>query len=133
GRLRVRAKLDELQKRSRGEQKSERRSHNASVAVSAEKRGERERQTVRGTSPGLELDLRGTTVEEAVNRVDSYIDAAYVAGLPFVRIIHGKGTGALRKAIRDVLHDHPLVSRYARGDEKEGGDGVTVVNLANMN
>ncbi len=52
-----------------------------------------------------------------------------MAGLPFVRIIHGKGTGALRKAIRDILHGHPLVSRYVRGDEKEGGDGVTVVNL----
>ena len=131
GRLRVRAKLDEIQKR--GERKAEKtRARAAAPAIPAErpKERQRDRQIVRGTSPGLELDLRGTTIEEAVNRVDDYIDAAYVAGLPFVRIIHGKGTGALRKAVREMLHNHPLVQRYERGNEKEGGDGVTVVNLA---
>ena len=86
--------------------------------------------TSRGASPGLELDLRGLRVDDGLSQLDSYLDAAYVAGLPFVRIIHGKGTGAMRTAIRDVLHGHPLVSHYERGGEKEGGDGVTVVNLA---
>ncbi len=124
GRLRVRAKLDELQKRTKSERKA------SQVAAEKRERNERDRQMVRGQSPGLELDLRGARVEDAVSQVDSYIDAAYVAGLPFVRIIHGKGTGALRKAIREALHGHPLVSNYKRGDEKEGGDGVTVVNLA---
>ena len=52
-----------------------------------------------------------------------------MAGLPFVRIINGKGTGALRTAIRKQLDGHPLGKRYQRGDEKEGGDGVTVVSL----
>ncbi len=52
-----------------------------------------------------------------------------MAGLPFERIIHGYGTGALRTAIRDVLRKHPLVRSYERGNEKEGGDGVTVVNM----
>jgi DNA mismatch repair protein MutS2 len=61
--------------------------------------------------------------------VEEYIDAAYMAQLPFVRIIHGKGTGALRRAIRERLHNHPLIERYAGGEEKEGGDGVTVVNF----
>jgi DNA mismatch repair protein MutS2 len=53
--------------------------------------------------------------------------------LPFVRIIHGKGTGALRKAIRDALSQHPLVNNFQRGNEKEGGDGVTVVNMVELN
>jgi DNA mismatch repair protein MutS2 len=125
GRLRVRAKLDELEKRPRSERK-------ASRQPAGRERNERDRQMTRGASPGLELDLRGAKVEDALSQVDSYIDAAYMAGLPFVRIIHGKGTGALRKAIREALHQHPLVSNYQRGDEKEGGDGVTVVNLAEI-
>jgi DNA mismatch repair protein MutS2 len=81
----------------------------------------------------LELDLRGMRVEDGLEKIESYIDSAYLAGLPFVRIIHGKGTGALRKAIREALHNHPLVSKYERGGEKEGGDGVTVVTLVPMN
>ncbi len=113
GRLRVRAKLDEVERRGESERKEK----------------ARENRSERGASPGLELDLRGARVEDALEKVDGYLDAAYMAGLPFVRIIHGKGTGALRKAIRDVLHAHPLVSKYTRGEEKEGGDGVTVVNL----
>jgi DNA mismatch repair protein MutS2 len=117
GRLRVRAKLDEIERR--GE--------------SAKREKTREPHLDRSPSPGLELDLRGARVEDALAQVDGYLDAAYMAGLPFVRIIHGKGTGALRKAIRDVLHGHPLVSKYERGTEKEGGDGVTVVNLVPMN
>jgi DNA mismatch repair protein MutS2 len=101
--------------------------------VPTRQKAERERAVAtRAQSPGLELDLRGVTVEEALARIENYIDSAYMAGLPFVRIIHGKGTGALRKAIRDALHQHPLVSNYKRGDEKEGGDGVTVVNLATI-
>jgi DNA mismatch repair protein MutS2 len=130
GRLRVRAKLDELEKRSKSDRKSNTR--RSSAPAESRDRSERDRQMERGKSPGLELDLRGARVEDAVSQVDSYIDSAYVAGLPFVRIIHGKGTGALRKAIRDALHEHPLVSRYERGNEKEGGDGVTVVNLADL-
>jgi DNA mismatch repair protein MutS2 len=83
----------------------------------------------RGKSPGLELDLRGTRVEEAVQAAEEYVDAAYMAHLPFVRIIHGKGTGVLRKSIRDMLKAHALVAKFAPGSAKEGGDGVTVVTL----
>src|SRR5258708_18660818 len=110
GRLRVRAKMDEIQKRSNTESKAEKQK-----ARNME-RNDRDLSMARGMSPGLELDLRGTTVEDAVDRVDNYLDAAYIAGLPFVRIIHGKGTGALRKAIRDSLHRHPLVRHYERGE-----------------
>ncbi len=81
-------------------------------------------------SPGMELDLRGQTTDEALHVLDGYLDQAYLAGLPFVHIIHGKGSGALRAAVRDALKNHPLVKTYRSGREGEGGDGITVVNLA---
>jgi DNA mismatch repair protein MutS2 len=81
-------------------------------------------------SPGFELDLRGETTEEALYRLDRYLDDAYLVGLPWVRIIHGKGTGALRAAVGDALRAHPLVNSYEPGKEGEGGDGVTVARLA---
>ena len=80
-------------------------------------------------SPGLELDLRGQTTEEALPRLERYLDDAYLVGLPWVRIIHGKGTGALRAAVRDEFQRHPLVASYEPGKEGEGGDGVTVAKL----
>ncbi len=85
--------------------------------------------TARPPSPGLELDLRGLRVEEALPRLDKYLDEAHLAGLPHVRIIHGKGTGALRQATRQQLEGHPLVVSYRPGDRYEGGDGVTVAEL----
>jgi DNA mismatch repair protein MutS2 len=117
GRLRLRARLEELAPRSHGESKREKkRSRTRRSALASESRV----VASYPASPGLELDLRGQTVEDALPRLEDYLDAAYMAGLPFVRIIHGKGTGALRAAIRDGLRGHPLVKNYARGGEKEG-------------
>lgn len=128
GRLRMRARLDDLMVRSKSESKRDTKKRR----VATEPRGAartREQAATRGAGPGLELDLRGETIEDAVPTLEDYLDAAYMAGMPFVRIIHGKGTGALRSAIRDRLHRHPLVKKYERGGPKEGGDGVTVVSL----
>jgi DNA mismatch repair protein MutS2 len=80
-------------------------------------------------SPGIELDLRGQRAEDALDELERYLDAAYLAGLPFVRIIHGKGTGRLRQAVREALSSHPHVSRHETGGEKEGGDGVTIAKF----
>ena len=66
------------------------------------------RRPAKPPSPGMELDLRGLTVDDMLIELDRYLDTAYLAGLPFVRIIHGKGTGALRQAVRDELRGHPL-------------------------
>ncbi|NOZ48830.1 MAG: endonuclease MutS2 [Chloroflexi bacterium] len=77
-------------------------------------------------SPGIELDLRGLRVDETLERLDEYIDAAYLAELPWARIIHGKGTGALRQVVRDFLRQHPVISKFRSGEQGEGGDGVTV-------
>ena len=82
--------------------------------------------------PKMEIDLRGIRVEEGVDRVDTYIDSAYNGQLPWVRIIHGKGTGALRNAVRDLLKQHPLVKDFRSGESGEGGDGVTVVHMVNV-
>lgn len=83
----------------------------------------------RPSSPGMELDLRGMTVDDMLIELDRYLDQAYRAGLPFVRIIHGKGTGALRQAVREELRGHPLVSGFRSGENNEGGEGVTVAKL----
>lgn len=81
-------------------------------------------------SPGMELDLRGQRAEDAVDALDRYLESAYLAGLPFVRIIHGKGTGRLREVVREQLAQSPHVKTWESGGEKEGGDGVTVAKLA---
>jgi len=80
-------------------------------------------------SPGTQIDLRGCTVDEMLERLDRYLDQAMLAGLPQARIIHGKGTGTLRRAVRDFLSDHPLVSSHQTADPREGGEGVTIVDL----
>lgn len=78
-------------------------------------------------SPGLELDLRGQRVDEALDALDSYLERGFAAGLIFGRIIHGRGTGALRQAIREALRQSSYIKRWESGGEKEGGDGVSVV------
>lgn len=83
------------------------------------------------SSPGIELDLRGERVEEGLERLERYLDEAYRARLPFVRIIHGHGTGAMKSAVREALKHHPLVGSMRAGDPGEGGDGVTMVKLVN--
>jgi len=80
-------------------------------------------------SPGLELDLRGQRADDAQAALERYLDAAYLAGLPWVRIIHGKGTGRLREVVRQALQGHPQVRSFEAGGDKEGGEGVTVVKL----
>lgn len=76
-----------------------------------------------------ELDLHRLTIDEALPRVDQFLYESYVARKSSVRIIHGKGTGVLRKAVRDYLPGHYLVKSFRRADKEEGGGGVTVVRL----
>jgi len=78
-----------------------------------------------------ELLLRRLAVEEALDRLDQYLYDAFMAGLPSVRIVHGKGTGKLRRAVHESLARHPLVKSYRLGDYGEGDYGVTVVELTN--
>jgi DNA mismatch repair protein MutS2 len=75
------------------------------------------------------LVLRGERVEAALERLEAYLDEALLAGLDEVRIVHGAGTGALRRAIREALADHPRVRGIRSGRREEGGDGTTVAEL----
>ena len=77
----------------------------------------------------MEIDLRGLRVDEVDLPLGRGLDAAVLEGLSEVRVIHGKGTGALRRAVREFLADHPLVSSYEPGASNEGGEGVTVAKL----
>jgi DNA mismatch repair protein MutS2 len=124
GRLRVRARLDEVELRGSGEATDDDRSQ---TAVSRQPSAV---SKIKTESPGLELDIRGKTVEEALPELEQYLDQAYLAELPWVRIIHGKGTGKLRQAVREYLRNHPQVKSATTGAEAEGGEGVTVVTLA---
>jgi DNA mismatch repair protein MutS2 len=77
-----------------------------------------------------ELKLRHLTVDEALFRLGQYLDDAFMAGLPSVNIVHGKGIGILRQAVHEALAKHPLVKSYRLGGYGEGDYGVTIVELA---
>ena len=77
-----------------------------------------------------EIRLRQLTVDEALLKLDQYLDDAFMAGLYQVKVIHGKGTGTLRQAVRERLAEHPLVKSYRPGVYGEGGAGVTIAQLA---
>ncbi|GEN51859.1 endonuclease MutS2 [Halobacillus faecis] len=76
-----------------------------------------------------ELDLRGERYEDALNRLEKYIDDALLAGYPRVSIIHGKGTGALRTAVQNFAKNHRSISSHRAGGMNEGGSGVTVLEF----
>jgi DNA mismatch repair protein MutS2 len=77
----------------------------------------------------LQLDLRGARAEEALAELDRYLNDAAVAGIDRLRVVHGKGTGALRTAVRAMLASHPLVREQIPASQSEGGEGATIVRL----
>jgi len=120
GSVRLRAKLSDLSRKS-GEPVEEAPKVKVREAASTLARA--------SSSPGIELDLRGQMADDALDKLDRYLEQAYLTGLLWVRIIHGKGTGKLRQAVRDMLRGHAYVSSYEEGGDKEGGAGVTVAKL----
>ena len=80
----------------------------------------------KAASVSTEINLIGMTVDEAIAHLDKYLDDAYVAHLPSVRIVHGKGTGALRNAVQAHLKNQRYVKSYRMGVPSEGGAGVTI-------
>lgn len=85
----------------------------------------------KGSRPAVstEVYLRRLTIDEALMKLDKYLDDAFMAGFYQVRVIHGKGTGTLRKAVFESLGNHSLVKSYRPGKYGEGGSGVTIVEL----
>jgi DNA mismatch repair protein MutS2 len=127
GALRVRTRLSEVEPVS-SEGSAEADQGGGTITRERQAGGEKG-ASVNAPSPGIELDLRGQRADDALDQLERYLDAAYLAGLPFVRIIHGKGTGKLRQAVRESLGPNPHVRSFESGGVSEGGDGVTVAKL----
>jgi DNA mismatch repair protein MutS2 len=88
------------------------------------------RLTTSATDDGVsDLNVVGCTVAEAIERTDKFLDRAIMSELRSVRVIHGHGTGQLRRALGEFLASHPLVARSSLASPGEGGGGVTVVEL----
>ena len=92
--------------------------------------GRKDKQQASLPPPVNEVHLRRLTVDEALLKLDQFLDDAFMRGLYQVRVVHGKGTGTLRQAVRRQLAKHTLVKSYRPGVYGEGGAGVTVVELA---
>jgi DNA mismatch repair protein MutS2 len=122
GKLRVRTRVDELSLIASAE------TEESGPANRSDSKRDGKRPA--GKAPSVEIDLRGMVVDEALMELEHRLDAAFLAGMPFVRVIHGKGTGRLRQAIRMNLHDNPYVASFEPGGHGEGGDGVTVIKIA---
>ena len=82
-----------------------------------------------GANVPSEINVIGRTVDDAAREVERFVDRAFLAGLPRVRVVHGSGMGILRKALRQLLQQHPHVESVAEPPQNEGGAGATVVEL----
>jgi len=128
GTLRLRASLSDIQRPGEPvplpDEKPAARKKAAPEPENAPKK-----EPVMHPSPGMELDLRGQRVEDGLDALERFLEQAYLAGMPFIRVIHGKGTGRLRQAVQKALRHSQYVSDWSLGKEGEGGDGVTVAHL----
>ncbi|GAO28437.1 endonuclease MutS2 [Geofilum rubicundum] len=123
GQLITNVKVSRLEKLSRNEYKKELRSVN-SVSAGLAQRMRDKKLTFKP-----DIDLRGMRADEAIDRVTTHMDEAVMCGVSQVKILHGKGTGALRQMIREYLGTLPFVVRYADEHVQHGGSGITVVDL----
>lgn len=130
GALRVRARLSDIQRKSDADEVEPETASAPPVSRRVTAENTQPRPSVFRESPGMEIDVRGQRAEDALSMLERHIESAYLAGLPFVRIIHGKGTGKLRQVVREALRQSPHVTKYAAGQENEGGEGVTIAQLA---
>ncbi len=119
GSLRFRVNVDNLERLSKRQAAAEERTPPSVVVPRYEDRPE----------IAMQLDMRGWRVDDALEELETYLNDAAMAGMSSVRVVHGKGTGALRAAVRERLAHHPLVKSYTSASPQEGGDGVTVVKL----
>lgn len=122
GKMRIKADLGNIQRSKKKIEAAKRpvkRSEEAPAATQVSMR----------PSPGIELHLRGMRAEDALDKLDNYLDEAYAASLPFARIVHGKGTGTLRQLVRQALTKSPLVARWENAMGNEGGEGVTIIHF----
>ncbi len=120
GRLQMRARFEDLEFKGRPvEEEEEIAAGGYSASVSS--------------VTGFELDLRGKRVEEGLAELERFLDTAFLSRMPWVRIIHGKGTGRMRDGVRSALKSNTHVSSWEEGKDGEGGAGVTVAKLVEHN
>ena len=129
GPIKMRAKRDELSEPSRvgGDTKPAK-----ADPLAAARRQKNVHVTIASANTDdlrMEINLIGRTVDEATEELEKYLDRAFLAGLPRVRIIHGHGAGILRRGVRDFLKAHPHVAGIAEAPQNEGGQGATLVEL----
>ena len=77
-----------------------------------------------------QIEVRGQTLDEALPKIEKFLDDGFRAGVPRLRVVHGKGTGKMRNAVRQMLAKHPLVRGFEFAEPRDGGEGVTVVEMA---
>lgn len=131
GNLRVRASANDVQRpgdvqKSQTETEMPKMRPNVRKALQNMEDSQSISTSILHPSPGMELDLRGQMAEDALTGLQNFIESAYLSGMPFVRVIHGKGTGKLRQVVRDALSKNQYIDRWESGIEREGGEGVTV-------
>ncbi|PMP85990.1 MAG: hypothetical protein C0174_02845 [Thermodesulfobium narugense] len=102
----------------------------------SDKKLERERintfnvlNNLKSVGSNFEISVRGLRAEEAIQKVEKFIDKSLISNIPYVRIVHGKGEGILRKIIHEILEKHPQVKSFNLADPHEGGAGVTIVHF----
>jgi DNA mismatch repair protein MutS2 len=117
GNFRVNASLRELQREKRGKQQEKPVYESRGVNIPAAT-----------ADVSMTLDMRGWRTADVADGLERYLNDAYLSGYPEVRLIHGKGSGALRKVVHDKIHNHPLIASF-HGGGKDGGDGVTIARL----
>jgi DNA mismatch repair protein MutS2 len=127
GPIKMRVKRDELSEPSRSEASAAKADP---LAAARKQKGVHVTVTSANTDDmRMEINLIGRTVDEATEELEKYLDRAFLAGLPRVRIIHGHGAGILRRGVREFLKSHPHVATIAEAAQNEGGQGATLVEL----
>jgi DNA mismatch repair protein MutS2 len=127
GPIKMRVKRDELSEPSRSEASASKA--NPLAAARQQKNVHVTVTSANTDDMRMEINLIGRTVDEATEELEKYLDRAFLAGLPRVRIIHGHGAGILRRGVREFLKSHPHVATLAEAPQNEGGQGATLVEL----
>ncbi|MSQ30910.1 MAG: endonuclease MutS2 [Dehalococcoidia bacterium] len=118
GALRARARLDQVERT--GDPRPPARMRETTISISTP------------LDVGPSIEVRGQRLADALPRIEEFLDRAARGGRPRVLLIHGKGTGTMRRAVRELLDRHPLVTRYETAERAEGGDGVTVAYIETL-
>jgi DNA mismatch repair protein MutS2 len=129
GPIKMRVRRDECSAPSPAADDSRREKHDP-LAAARKQKGVHVSVTSANTDDmRMEINLIGRTVDEATEELEKYLDRAFLAGLPRVRVIHGHGAGILRRGVREFLKSHPHVAGIAEAPQNEGGQGATLVEL----